>query len=225
MGAPLRVIVTRPRAQADLLARRIEELGHRPVLCPLIEVEPLADGPIDTAGFDWVVVTSANGARELARRLSGALPRVAAVGPGTAAVLAEHGIQADLVPRTSTQEGLVAELPRPPGRVLLAAAEDARRFLVDQLGADFLPLYRTVPTRPDRAPEGDLVVLASASAARVWAELDSSIPAVSIGPETTRAANEQGLTVAVEADRHDLEGLVGAIAEAAVTLRACSSPS
>jgi uroporphyrinogen-III synthase len=225
MGAPLRVIVTRPRAQAEPLARRIADLGHQPVLCPLIEIEPLGDEPIDTASYDWLIVTSANGAHELARRGHSTLRSVAAIGPGTAGALAEHGIEPDLVPQTSTQEGLLAELPRLPGRVLLAAAEDARRLLVDELGADFLPLYRTVPTPPDRPPPGDLVVLASASAARVWAGLDSSIPAVSIGPETTRAANEGGLTVVVEADPHDLDGLVRAVAEAAVTLRACSSPS
>ncbi len=225
MGPTLRVIVTRPSDQAGPLAQRISELGHEPVLCPLIRIEPLGDEPIDVGAYDWVVVTSTNGARELARRLRGKLRRVAAIGPGTAAALAERGIDTDLVPRDSTQEGLLAELPQPPGRVLFAAAEGARRLLADQLDADFAPLYRTVPTPPGAPPDGDLVVLASPSAARVWGGLDTKLPAVSIGPETTRAAGKAGVTVVAEAARHDLDGLVEALRNAVATLRRCSSPS
>ena len=86
----------------------------------------LSDEPIDAAGYDWLVVTSPNGARELARRLTTKPQRIAAIGPGTADALSEHGLHAELVPATHTQEGLLAELP--PGRVLLAAAEGARRL-------------------------------------------------------------------------------------------------
>lgn len=194
---------------------RLEALGHEVVLCPLIETRPLGDGPLDLAGYDWVVVTSATGADELARRRPAPpLPRVAAIGPGTAEALARHGIAADLVPRVSTQEGLAAELPRPPGRVLVAAAEGARRFLVDELGADFVPLYRTVELRPEEPPQGDLVVLASASQARALAALAVDIPAVTIGPQTTAAARAGGLRVVAEAKTHDLDGLVAAVERA-----------
>ena len=113
---------------------------------------------------------------------------MAAIGPGTAAALAEGGVEAALVPAVSTQEGLLAELPRPPGRVLFAGAERARPLLAEELGADVVPLYRTTAVRPDPLPEGDLVVLASASAAEAFAALGLELPAVSIGPETTRAA-------------------------------------
>jgi uroporphyrinogen-III synthase len=191
----------------------------------LVRIEPLGDGPVDVAGYDWVIVTSANGARELARRRRGEPSQIAAVGPGTAAALAEQGMEADVIPRDSSQEGLLAALPRPAGRVLFAGAEDARRLLVDQLSADFVPLYRTVPTPPSDAPNGDIVVLASPSAARAWAELGVSIPAVSIGPETSRAARKTGTPVVAQAGSHDLGGLLRAIEEAAVTLRPCSSRS
>jgi uroporphyrinogen-III synthase len=97
--------------------------------------------------------------------------------------------------------------------VLLAAAEGARRLLVERLRADFLPLYRTVELRPDVPPEGDLVLLASASAARAFAALGLDIPAVSIGPQTTAAAEAAGLRVVRQAERHDLEGLLAAVAE------------
>ncbi len=208
----MRVIVTRPERQADELAGRLRALGHEVVLCPLVRIEPLGDAPVDVKPYDWVIVTSANGARELARRLRGRPRRLAAIGPATSAALAEHGLTADLVPRVSTQEGLLAELPRPAGRVLVAAAEGARRLLVDELGADFVPLYRTVELEPAEPPAGDLVVLASSSAARAFGALGLDIPAVSIGPQTTEAARSAGVQVVAEAAGHDLDGLLDAIA-------------
>jgi len=207
----MRVVVTRADAQADPLARRLEALGHEVVRCPLIRVEPLGDGPIDAAPYDWVVVTSPNGAAELARRLVAPPRRLAAIGPGTAAELRERGLHAELVPAVSTQEGLLAELPRPPGRVLLAAAEGARRLLVDELGAEFLPLYRTVELVPASAPSGDVVLLASPSSARALARTGARLPVVAIGPQTARAAREAGLDVAAEAETHDLDGLLAAV--------------
>jgi uroporphyrinogen III methyltransferase / synthase len=207
----MHVIVTRPQGQEEPLASRLRALGHDVVLCPLTRIEPLGDEPVDVSGYEWVLVTSVNGARELARRRRGEPRRLAAIGPGTAAALEERGLRVDLVPAVATQEGLLAELPRPAGRVLFVGAEAARRLLVDELGADFVALYRTVPLRP-AAPAGDVVLLASASAARAFAALGARIPAVAIGPQTTAAAREAGLSVAAEADRHDLEGLLEALA-------------
>ena len=194
-----------------MLVEALDRAGHEVVLCPLIRTEPLDDGPVDTSGYDWVVVTSANGARELARRRTGSLGRVAAIGPATAATLEEHGVVPDLVPAEPTQEGLLAELPRPPGRVLLAAAEGARRLLVDELGADFRPLYRTVELKPEAPPRGDVAVVASPSAARALAALGARMAIVSIGPHTTREARRLGLEVAAQAERPDPAGVVAAI--------------
>jgi uroporphyrinogen III methyltransferase / synthase len=207
--------VTRTRDQAGPLVERIEELGHEVVACPLIEIVPLDDGPVETGGYDWVIVTSANSAEHFARRRRGRLPRVAAVGPGTAEALVSHGIRPDLVPQVATQEGLLAEFPRGPARVLFVGARGSRRLLVDELDAEFVPLYDTVLKRPERPPEGDLVVLASGSAARSFAALGTDVPAVSIGPETTGAAERAGIRVVAEARTHDLDGLVAAVAEVA----------
>jgi len=212
----MKVIVTRAREQFEPLASRLEALGHEVVRCPLIELEPVGPGEIDVAGYDWVVVTSAFGAHELLRRARGELPRVAAIGPGTAGALREGGVEPAFVPRVSTQEGLAAELPDPEGRILFAGAERARRHLVEALGAQFVPLYRTHGLRPEAPPEGDLVVLASASAAEAFGALGLELPAVSIGPETTRAARAAGVRVVEEAETHDLDGLVAAVARAAV---------
>jgi uroporphyrinogen-III synthase len=202
----VRVVVTRPEDQADELVARLETLGHEVVRCPLIRVEPLGDTPIDAAAYDWLVVTSPNGAREVARRLTGPAKHLAAIGPGTAAVLAQHGLQPDLVPRVHTQEGLRDELPR-GARVLLAAAEGARRDVID---ADFLPLYRTIELRPP-APDGDVAIVASASAARALAATGARIPVVAIGPQTEAEAREHGLEIAAVAAVHDLDGLLEAV--------------
>lgn len=211
----MKVIVTRPRDQAGPLVARIEALGHEVVECPLIEIVSMGDEPVDTSGYDWVVLTSPNGAEQFAQRRRGSLPKLAAIGPGTAETLRAQGLEPELVPRVSTQEGLLDEFPRPAGRVLVAAARGARRTLIDGLGADFVPLYDTVLVRPAEAPAGDLVVLASGSAARSFGALGVDVPAVSIGPQTTHAAQRLGLRVVAEAKTHDLEGLVEAVAAAA----------
>jgi uroporphyrinogen-III synthase len=207
----LTVLLTRPEGRNEELAQRLRELGFEVAVEPLVAVEPIGDEPVDVAAYDWVVVTSVTGARELRRRMVGTPARVAAIGRATADAFGA----ADLVPRVSTQEGLLAELPRPVGRVLFAGAERARRLLVEALDADFRPLYRTLELRPEALPAADLVVLASPSAVRALARISTHVPVVSIGPQTTAAAHRAGMQVAAEARTHDLEGLVAAVAAAA----------
>jgi uroporphyrinogen-III synthase len=206
-----RVLLTRPRENVADLADRLEQLGHAIVVQPLIATEPVGPAVVEMDGYDWVVVTSRVGARELARRARGAPKQLAAIGPGTAAELRRSGLEPDLVSRVSTQEGLLADLPRPPGRVLFAGAEGARRLLVDELGADFVPLYRTHALRPLELPAADLVVLASPSAARAFGALHVDLPAVSIGPETSAAARDAAVHVVAEARTHDVEGVIDAV--------------
>jgi uroporphyrinogen-III synthase len=195
----MRVLVTR-----EELVARVESLGHAAVFCDLIRVEPLGEEPVDASAYDWLVVTSRNGAHELGRR--GVIAnRIAAVGPATAEALRSHGLRVELVAATHTQEGLRDELPE--GTRLLAAAEGARR---DVLEADFLPLYRTVELRPD-LPDADVALLMSGSAARALAATGARMPVVAIGPQTAAEARAAGLDVAAVAATHDLDGLVEAL--------------
>jgi uroporphyrinogen III methyltransferase/synthase len=196
----MRVLVTR-----DDLVERVEALGHEAFLRPLIRIEPLGDEPIDASAYEWLVVTSRNGADELGRRGVTA-NRIAAIGPATADALRAHGLHVDLVAATHTQEGLRDELP--PGRALLAAAEGARR---DVLEADLLPLYRTVELVVE-PPEADLALLMSGSAARALAATGARIPVIAIGPQTAAAARAEGLDVVAEAETHDVDGLLAALA-------------
>ena len=219
----MRIVLTGTEDGGRGLAEGLLGEGHDVLRCPLVRVELLEGPPLSVVGYDWLLLTSRHGVEALFRRLEGPLPRVAVVGPGTAAALREHGVEPALVARRSTQEGLAAELPRPLGRALFAGAEGARDVLVRELGAEFVPLYRTMEDAPEVFPDADLVVLASASAARALARLRRDLPCVSIGPVTTAEAGRHGLQVVAEAESHDRDGLLRAVKLAAS--KAASSPS
>jgi len=208
----MKILVTRQREQAQPLVDALRAHGFEIVVKPLIRTEPLSDEPIDVRGYDCVIVTSPNGARELARRMSGEPARVAAIGGGTGEALEEAGIKVDLTADDHTQEGLVAALAEPPRRSLFVGAEGARSLLADELGAEFLPAYRTVELEVDELPDADLALLMSPSAAKAYARAGGRGPAISIGPQTTSAARAAGVEVAAEASSHDLEGLVDSAA-------------
>jgi uroporphyrinogen-III synthase len=195
----MRVLVTR-----EDVGERVRALGHDAVLCELIRIEALGDDAVDASAYEWLVVTSRNGANELGRRGVTA-NRIAAIGPATADALRGHGLRVDLVPETHTQEGLRDALPA--GRLLLAAAEGARR---DVLDADFLPLYRTIELAPD-VPGADVALLMSGSAARALVSGGARIPVIAIGPQTAEEARKVGLDVVAVAQNHDLDGLVDAL--------------
>jgi uroporphyrinogen-III synthase len=206
----VRILLTRPEGRNEKLAAALRPFGHEIVCEPLIAVEPLGDEPVELDGYDWLIVTSATGSREIRRRGRGRAKRVAAIGRTTADAFG----RVDLVPRISTQEGLLAEFPRPAGRVLFAGAEQARRLLVEELDADFVPLYRVRELKPERPLHPDLVVVASPSAARAYAALGLGAPAVTIGPESTAAAQELGIRVLQEAPTQDVTGLTYAVIRA-----------
>ena len=108
-----------------------------------------------SSGYDWVVVTSVTGAHELRRRMRGRPPR----GSPRSAPRRPRRWAAPTSSRASRRRR--ACWRRSPGR-RAASSSPARRardaLLVDELGAEFVPLYRTVELRPG-SPEADLVVL------------------------------------------------------------------
>lgn len=208
-----RVVVTRPAGREGELLAALRSEGYDAIHVPLVAIEPVGDAEIDLGDYDWLVLTSVTGARELRRRMRGVPRHIAAIGPATASAFGG----ADLVASPSTQEGLLAAMPAAPGRVLFAGAEGARRLLPEALGADVVVLYRTVPLVPPAWPPCDLVILASGSAARSYAALRQATPVVSIGPETTRVAGEAGLAIVAEAAAPDVAGLVEAVRRALAT--------
>jgi uroporphyrinogen III methyltransferase/synthase len=179
-----RVLITRTRRQASVLARLLAEEGAIPIELPAIEIEPAFDAEVVgvavdglTAGrYGWAVFTSANAVdlwfehlRERgldARAFAGA--KVAAIGPATAGALRERGIAADLVPEEYVAEAVVEALRTAQGwgpepqRVLVPRAEGARPELVEGLrgaGAevDEVTLYRAAV--PEAAPAEALSLL------------------------------------------------------------------
>jgi uroporphyrinogen-III synthase len=209
---PLRVLVTRPLEQAPPLVDALEAEGFDVVAEPLVRIEPLSHDPIDVGDYDCVFVTSPNGARELARRMTGRPRMIAAIGPGTVAALEQEGLAADVTADVHTQEGLVAAFKGRPRRILFVGAEAARTHLVEELGADFLAAYRTVELPVHELPAADLALLMSPSAARAYARAGGRGPAISLGPQTTAAARAAGVHVVAEAESHDMQGLVDSAA-------------
>lgn len=227
------VVVTRARAQASELTARLRALGAGVVETPAIRIVPSADQLPALAGFDLVCLTSANGVAILferlaargedARSLAGAT--VAAIGPGTARALREHGVVADVVPERFVAEGLIDALAGVEvTRALIARARDARDVLPDALrerGAEVtvVGLYDTIaePIDPAGAPAiaaADYVTFTSSSTVRFFLASAAVGPAtrvVSIGPVTSETLREHGVGVDVEAARHDIDGLVEAI--------------
>jgi len=227
------VVVTRARAQASELATRLRRLGASVIEAPAIRIEPTSEALPPLAGFDLVCLTSPNGVELLferlgargedARALAGAT--VAAIGPGTARALREHGVIADVVPERFVAEGLVDSLAGVEvSRALIARASSARDVLPDALrerGAEvtIVDLYDTVaePIGELAGPAiaaADYVTFTSSSTVRFFlasASLGEHTRVVSIGPVTSETLSERGLTVHVEASRHDIDGLIDAI--------------
>ena len=234
------VVIARAAEQAGGLRALLEAEGATVVEVPSIAFE----GPIDGGGalrealrdlWDWVVVTSPNGAERAVAAAGGRAAalalRWAVVGPGTADALTALGIHAALVPERFVAEGLVEAFPDPPaggGRVLLAQAEAARPVLAQGLRArgwdvSTVVAYRTVPVTPPpellrTAAAADAIAFTSGSTVDgyVRAAGVGAVPSavVTIGPVTTAAVVAQGLTVAAEAEPHSLAGLVEATVEA-----------
>jgi uroporphyrinogen III methyltransferase / synthase len=225
------VAVTRARAQASELAGRLRALGAEVVETPALRIEPLAVELPEPP--DLLCFTSPNGVRLYfealtgdARSLSGT--RIAAIGPGTATALREHGIEADVLPERFVAEGLLEALDGEPldgRRVLVARAAEARDTLPDGLrerGAqvEVLALYRTVAeplseAQAEALARATYVTFTSSSTVRFLLANGVAPPdgaqLASIGPVTSATLREHGLEPAVEAERHDIDGLVDAL--------------
>jgi len=198
------------------------------------EVKRLAGG---VGAYDLICLTSPNGGRllfeamEAARLDTRALAgvTVAAIGPGTARALAERGVLADVVPERFVAEGLIEALEDEEltgTRVLVARAAEARDVLPDALrerGAevDVVALYETVREQPgeeeiEAAQSADYLTFTSSSTVTNLAEaLGDRFPTdariVSIGPITSETIRARGLEVDVEAESHDIDGLLKAL--------------
>ena len=245
-----RIIVTRAVHQAGSLAALLRDEGAQPILAPTIRIAPPRDpGPLRDAVthldcYDWILFTSANtvdavfssiGEQSLdVRALAGA--KVCAIGVKTREALRSRGIHADLVPKDSRAEGVIAAL-RPfladRTRILLPRAEVAREVLPDSLrhaGAevDVVTAYQNLPPEPKELErirglvdpaEGDAVLFTSSSTVQNLFDLLgqdalnqlNALELFSIGPITTQTAKRLGLRIAATSPEQTIESLVATV--------------
>ena len=158
-----RILVTRPRAQADSFVEGLRVAGFEPIYFPVIEIRSVEDNSrLDQAlvqidKYDWVVFTSVNGVEVVFARLEkySSLPRVAAIGPKTAEALQARGVTPDFVPDEYVAEAILPGLGDLQGKcVLLPRAEIARKALPEAILsaggiAHEIAVYKTLPAQSD----------------------------------------------------------------------------
>ena len=192
----------------------------------------------DSHTYDWLLFCSANGVSAFfdlfyklyndARDIGGA--RIAAVGPATAARIRDFRLQVDLQPEEAVAEAVIKAFQRDSSvenlKILVIRPEKARDVLATELtkmGAivDEAFAYRTVPETGGvgidrfRQEGADLITFASSSSVENFMALKLPMPVTlrtaSIGPVTSKTMREHGLTVDIEARKHDIPGLAAAI--------------
>jgi uroporphyrinogen III methyltransferase / synthase len=171
----MKILITRPRAQADSFGDALTGAGFEPIFFPVIEIRPFEenialDRAIAKLGcYDWIVFTSVNGVEAFFERIpsprlrhpspwkgEGPGVRVAAIGPKTARSLASRGVPPDFVPDEYIAEAILPGLGDLRGRwVLLPRAEIARKALPEAIAvaggvAHEIAVYQTVPAEPDQ---------------------------------------------------------------------------
>jgi uroporphyrinogen III methyltransferase/synthase len=207
---------------------------------PPSDLREFAELVQDAHLYDWIVFTSANGVEAFfniffklyddAREIGGA--RIAAIGPATAQRVKDFHLHVDLQPEEFVAEDVVREFKKQGSienlNILVVRAKKARGVLPKELSAlgaivDEAFAYRTVPetrdtsgARQQLAKDGaDLITFTSSSTVENFLALGLPWPkgmqVASIGPITSQTARDSGLTVDVEAKRHDIDGLVEAI--------------
>jgi uroporphyrinogen III methyltransferase/synthase len=163
------IVVTRARAQASDMRRKLEDLGAEVIQFPTIRIQlPPSWSPVDEVierlgTFDWVIFSSVNGVKFFFERLfhKGRDVRdlggksIAAIGPQTAKELEAYGIRADLIPNVYKAEGLLDVFPEGESKkILFPRAKVAREVLPETLRkrghhVEVVPVYQTVMEKPD----------------------------------------------------------------------------
>ncbi len=174
-----RVLITRPKEQAEQFKTRLTELGAEVVLFPTIETrEPASWEELDNAirrvgEYQWLVFTSVNGVRNFLARfeaLRGDIRelkgiKISAIGPATEKALRDWHLGVETIPDEFKAEGLVQSLRGKVlkgNRVLIPRAKVARDVLPDELrkqGAqvDVVEAYETVIPQAYRSQLGQIL--------------------------------------------------------------------
>lgn len=179
-----RVLITRASKQADGLAEPLRELGAHVIEVPTIEIEPPRSyAPLDQAlrqidQYDWLVLTSVNGAEALfdrLKRLKLSKARlkhlqIAAIGPATQKAIESQGLKVQVTPEKYIAESVVEALrDRTKGkRLLLVRARIARDVLPNELkkSAAVVDVIEAYETKVPAGAQQKLEKIFSAKAGR-----------------------------------------------------------
>ena len=154
------ILITRPREQAQGLAKLVEAAGGRAIVFPAIEIQ---DVPLrKLAEFDLAIFVSPTAVnRALAAMKWPPRAKAAALGRGTQRELERHGIKGVIAPDAGADsEALLAvpQLQRVAGRrIVILRGEGGRSLLGDTLAArgaqvEYAECYRRVRPQTDSGP-------------------------------------------------------------------------
>ena len=246
-----KIIITRSRSQASVLAEKLKELGADVKCFPTISIEPVRDftlldqAIININSFTWIIFTSQNSVKIFFQRLNFLKydtrclnnVKIGAIGKETGVCLNEYGIIPDLIPKTFTSEGMIIGLKAlkkdfSDERVLIPGSKIARDYVpaeLEKMGAEIqkIPIYDTVETEYSKADIEDIFknepVLFTFTSSSTVKNLVSilkknkiedyllKIQGASIGPVTTKTAEDSGIQIKTEANPHTITGLVDSI--------------
>jgi uroporphyrinogen-III synthase len=155
----VRLLVTRPRAEAQRTAQELTRRGHDALIAPMLDIEATFDAKsFDAKSFDAIVMTSSNAPRSLAvsdpslRHLL-KLP-VLTVGDQTAQAAREAGFS-DVISADGDAADLAAlirsRLRKPGTRLLYLAGNDRSRDLAADLAPDGIHIETVVVYRANAA--------------------------------------------------------------------------
>ena len=183
----MRVVVTRAPGQAEPLASRATRARARSRALPADSDRPDRRRPGRAVVIRLGDRHEPERCDELLNRARGRASQLAAIGPGTAATLLRRGVAPDLV-AGRLHAGRAA---RGDCRDLRAACCSLLRKgrawpSSDELGADFLPLYRTIELATGAARGRRSSYLRPHRPPARSARSERNLPAVSIGPQTSR---------------------------------------
>lgn len=148
----MKILLTRPRADAEELAELLDARGHEVLLEPLLEIVAVPGEPVVASDSQALLFTSANGVRALLARNAGDISAlrhlpVYTVGDATGRAAKEAGF-AEVVSASGDVKALaslVASRVRPEaGPLLHVAASDVAGDLTGLLGAQGFTVTRAV---------------------------------------------------------------------------------
>lgn len=234
-----RILVTRPKKQADVFAEKIIKAGGLPIIVDLLRIDCYREQTKtreDIRRYDWFFFTSANGV-QCFFKLYGSLPenvKVAAVGPKTAMALKEYGYEAEFIPHVYNAETMAAEFGSRYSleqSALLIQGQRARPVLEDVFTASgrsvaTLKVYETNVNDEQKGTLNhilefeppDIMTFTSPSAVEAFAVLGDvasvkETAVVCIGTTTGKSARKVGFSTVIIPSTYTIEGMIEAISD------------